>query len=109
MKVNFDKTIPAKEMTLKLYEKEFEIEFPTQCYHENSLKEATECSDLTKIIVEIKKLHSLEQVVIVSRFFKNMTLVECGEIILPGEDGLNREIARQIEVEVVKKIKRNLK
>lgn len=55
MKVNFDKTIPAKEMTLKLYEKEFEIEFPTQCYHENSLKEATECSDLTKIIDEIKK------------------------------------------------------
>ena len=38
-----------------------------------------------------------------------MTLVECGEIILPGEDGLNREIARQIEVEVVKKLKRNLK
>ena len=109
MKVQFDKITPAKEMVEKLYEKEFDVEFPTQCYHENNLYEATGCNDLTKIIDEIKKLHSLEQVVIVSRFFKNMTLVACCEVILPGNDDLKREVARQIEVVAVEKLKRNLK
>ena len=109
MKVKSEKITSAKEMVKKLCEKEFEIEFPTECYHENNLKEATECNDLTRIIDEIKKLTSLERVVIVSRFFNTMTLVECGEIILPGNDDLKREVVRQIEVEAIKKLKRNLK
>ena len=109
MKVQFDKITPAKEMVERLCEKEFEIEIPTECYHENNLKEATECNDLTRIIDEIKKLTSLEQVVIVSRFFNNMTLVECVEIILPGNDDSKREVVRQIEVEAIEKLKRNLK
>lgn len=96
-------------MVKKLYEKEFDVEIPTQCYHKNNLYEATGCNHLTRIIDEIKKLHSLEQVVIVSRFFKNMTLDECGEIILPGNDDLKRDVARQIEVVAVEKLKTNLK
>ena len=55
MKDQFDKVTPVKEMVERLCEKEFEIEIPTECYHENNLKEATECNDLTRIIDEIKK------------------------------------------------------